>query len=46
MKRLGEEKIAAQLAKAMDRWLGVERKWDEPALDPGLSGIIPPGAAD
>ncbi|MEE9987189.1 hypothetical protein CN884_04895 [Ochrobactrum sp. 30A/1000/2015] len=30
----------------VDRWLGVARKWDEPVLDPGLPGIIPPDAAD
>ena len=30
----------------VDRWLGVARKCHEPVLDSGLSGIIPPQAAD
>jgi hypothetical protein len=34
-----------EFQNVINRWLSVARNWDEPTLDPGLSGINPPDAA-
>lgn len=40
--RLGESEFLA----FVDRFLSVGHKWDEPVLDPGLTGVSRPDAAD